>query len=161
MSAKPAIATQIAGQLAQLVALCDTGFALAVHIRFTSPALLYRTYAPDWIAYYSERGFVMHDPVVRRGLMQTGTVLWDDLADEDPAGVISAAAAHGLINGWNYAVGPATSRTLCGFTRSGAAFSAAQMDQGRAIVDRIHALTEGIEHFPAADIAALRALVPA
>lgn len=161
MPAMPAISTQIAAHLSQLVVLCDTGFALAVHIRFTSPALLYRTYSPDWIEYYSERGFVMQDPVVRRGLMQAGTVLWADLADEDPAGVISAAAAHGLVNGWNYAVGPATSRTLCGFTRSGAAFTAAQMDQGRAIVDSIHALTEGIEHFSPAELAALRALVPA
>ena len=160
MSAQPTISTEIAAHLSQLVALCDTGFALAVHIRFTSPTLLYRTYAPAWIEYYSERGFMMQDPVVRRGLMQAGTVLWDDLADEDPAGVISAAAAHGLINGWNYAVGPATSRTLCGFTRSGPAFTAAQMDQGRTIVDSIHALTEGIEHFPPAHLVALRALVP-
>lgn len=154
-------AGQISELLSQLNALCDTGFALAVHIRFTRPSLLYRTYGPDWIARYSERGYMLSDPVVHHGLAHVGTVIWADLADNDPAGVIADAVAHGLTNGWNYSTGPANSRSLCGFTKSGAAFSAADMDRGRALVDEIHALTEGIEHFTQAELDALRAISPA
>lgn len=161
MSKPSGKARQIAEPLSQLSALCNTGFALAVHIRFTRPSLLYRTYGPDWIERYSERGYMLSDPVVHYGLAHTGTVIWADLAGNDPAGVIADAVAHGLTNGWNYATGPTNSRTLCGFTKSGAAFSAAQMDQGRALVDQIHALTDGIEHFSAAELDALRALEPA
>lgn len=161
MSKRADKADQIADLLSRLSALCDTGFALAVHIRFTRPSLLYRTYAPDWIELYSERGYMLSDPVVHFGLANTGTVIWANLMGNDPAGVISAAVAHGLTNGWTYSTGPANSRTICGLTKSGAGFTAAQMDQGRALVDEIHALTEGIEHFPAAELDALRAIGPA
>lgn len=151
---------EVAEHLSGLSALCDTGFALAAHIRFAAPSLLYRNYPPDWIATYSQKGFMLSDPVVHYGLANTGTVIWADLAQNDPAGVLSAALAHGLTNGWTYSTGPANSRTICGFTRSGAAFSAGQMDLGRASVDRIHALTDGIEHFPKDMLDALRALMP-
>ncbi len=160
MSKTDGIARQVAAPLSRLSALCDTGFALAVHIRFTRPSLLYRTYASDWIARYSEKGYMLSDPVVRHGLTNTGTVVWADLMADDPAGVIADAVAHGLHNGWNYATGPANSRTLCGFTKSGVAFSQDQMDQARALVDQIHALTDGIEHFGDAEMDALRALDP-
>lgn len=160
MSKPTGIAQQVARPLSQLSALCDTGFALAVHIRFTRPSLLYRTYAADWIAHYSEKGYMLSDPVVRHGLANTGTVIWADLMADDPAGVIADAVAHGLNNGWNYATGPANSRTLCGLTKSGAAFTVDQMDLARVLVDQIHTLTDGIEHFAAAELDALRALDP-
>ena len=34
---------RVAGLLDRLRAYCDTGFALAIHIRYTRPSLLYRT----------------------------------------------------------------------------------------------------------------------
>jgi LuxR family transcriptional regulator len=154
------ISLQIGKNLGQLGAFCDTGFALAVHIRFTSPSLLYRTYGSDWIEFYSAQGFMLQDPVVRWGLAHQGSVTWGALGSTDPAGVIAASVAHGLTNGWTYSTGPANSRTLSGFTKSGAAFSDDEMDQIRAIVKKIHDLTEGIEHFSAADLTTLRALAP-
>jgi LuxR family transcriptional regulator len=150
----------VSAELARLTALCDTGFALAVHIRFTSPALLYRTYSQAWIEYYSAKGFMLQDPVVRWGLAHPGTIAWADLAADDPAGVIKAAVEHGLTNGWNYATGPASSRTLCGFTKSGAPFTTEMMDIGRAAVEQIHALTEAHKDFTEAEMADLRALLP-
>lgn len=144
--------------LIQLSALCDTGFALAVHIRYTRPSLLYQTYSQKWIEYYSERGFMLSDPVVHWGLTNTGYVDWVDLAGQDPAGVLTDAVAHGLTNGWTFSFGPATSRTIAGLTKSGADFSEAERGKVIRIVEDIHALTEGIEAFPANTQDALRSL---
>ncbi len=55
---------KISDALDRIGQICDTGFALAVHIRFTRPTLLYRTYDQAWIDHYSENGMMLTDPVV-------------------------------------------------------------------------------------------------
>jgi LuxR family transcriptional regulator len=148
----------VAKLLFQLSTICDTGFALAVHIRYTRPSLLYRTYNQEWIDHYSEGGLMLTDPVVHWGLTNTGCMKWSGLADQDQDGVIAAAVAHGLLNGWTYAVGPPNSRTLAGLTKSGADFTAAEQDMLIAVVDEIHALSDGIETFSTRTLDELRAL---
>ncbi|MDZ4309402.1 MAG: autoinducer binding domain-containing protein [Cypionkella sp.] len=145
-------------RLARLQAICDSGFALAIHIRYTRPTILYRTYQQDWIDHYSERGFMLSDPVVHWGLTNIGAVNWADLTDQDPQGVIRDALAHGLHNGWTYATGPQASRTIAGLTKSGADFTPAQRAEVSQIVDTLHALTDGFETFSADIQAALLAL---
>ncbi len=142
----------------QLDAICDTGFALAAHIRYTRPSLLFQTYARKWSEHYSEKGYMLSDPVVLWGFTHTGRVLWDSLADQDPDGVLAAARAHGLFNGWTYAVGPATSRTISGFTRSGPAFTDQESADIEAMVDEVHALTEGFDQLDTKTQDAMRAL---
>ena len=144
--------------LAQIAALCDTGYLLAVHIRYTRPSLMYRTYPQAWIDHYSERGMMMTDPVVHWGLAQTGVALWSELTANDPDGVVAAAKAHGLNNGWTYAVGPTAARTIASMTKSGADFTDAQRAQLIALVDQLHSLTEDFDRLPAATQEALRAL---
>ena len=150
--------TDVAGMLERLSALCDTGFALAIHIRYTRPSLLYRTYTKDWIDFYSEKGLMLSDPVVRWGLANTGSLAWDALEGDDPAGVLALARQHGLLNGVVYSVGPASSRTIAGFTRSGTGLTQAELAEACAIVDRVHALTNGFDGFDPAEQEALRAL---
>lgn len=138
---------QMRALLADIGAVCDTGFALAIHIRFTRPALLYRTYSQDWIEHYSENGFMLTDPVVHWGLMNSGQVRWDDLAEQDSAGVLSDAKKFGLTNGWTYSVGPASSRTISGHTKSGADFTDQEVATLKSLVEEAHTITEGIESF--------------
>lgn len=135
--------------MGSLTAVCDRGFALAVHIRLTRPTLLYQTYDQAWSDTYSERGYMLSDPVVHWGLMNTGWVEWESLVGQDPAGVIAAAKAHGLTNGWTYSVGSPSSRTIAGLPRSGAPFTAAERAEMARTVDAIHEATEGFESFPA------------
>lgn len=148
----------VARALSGLGALCDRGFALAVHIRLIRPTLLYQTYAEAWADHYSMKGYMLTDPVVRWGLEQTGRVIWADLADQDPAGVLKDAVAFGLTNGWTYSTGPASSRTISGTPKSGADFTTAQRDEICRLVDAIHDATEGYDHFPAPVQQALRDL---
>lgn len=148
----------VSERLIRLGALCDSGFALAIHIRYTRPTILYRTYDQAWIEHYSERGFMLSDPVVHWGLTHVGGIRWADLADHDPQGVLRDALAHGLHNGWTYAVGPQASRTIAGVTKTGADFTESQRAEVAQIVDDLHALTEGFETFTPDTQAALLAL---
>ncbi len=150
----------ISALLAQLRSFCDRGFALAIHIRYTRPTLLFQTYAQDWADNYSEKGYMLSDPVVGWGLSNTGWVAWADLVANDTVGVIADAVAHGLTNGWTYAVGPASSRTIAGLPRSGAPFTPQERAEMAAIVDEIHALTDGFDSFSPAFQERLRNLSP-
>lgn len=141
---------QVAQLLGSLSQQCDKGFALAVHIRLTRPTLLYQTYDQAWSEHYSVNGYMLSDPVVHWGLTNTGWVEWESLSGQDPAGVIAAAKAHGLLNGWTYSVGSPSSRTIAGLPRSSGPFSADERRAMAAIVDEIHDLTEGFEDLPAA-----------
>ncbi len=136
----------IAHLLGKLKSICDSGFALAAHIRYTRPTLLYQTYSQDWADHYSEKGYMMADPTVHWGLSNIGSIEWDQLTAQDPEGVIKAAREYGLSNGWTYAVGPATSRSLASMTRT-TPFTDAQRDEIRTIIDAIHAQTEGFDTF--------------
>lgn len=138
----------ISAHLSKFKTICDRGFALAVHFRYTRPTLLYQTYNQDWTDLYSEKGYILSDPVVGWGLSNTGWVEWASLTAHDPVGVIADAVAHGLTNGWTYATGPSSSRTLAGLSRSGAPFSAVERAEMARMVDDIHELTEGFETFP-------------
>lgn len=128
--------------------MCDTGFALAIHIRLTAPTLLYQTYAEAWAEHYSIKGYMLSDPVVHWGLTHTGRVVWDTLTDVDPEGVIASAVSFGLTHGWTYGVGPAGSRTIAGLTRSDRAHTAEEVVEIEAIVDDLHAITEGFDDLP-------------
>ena len=150
---------QVSSLLSQLARKCDSGFAIAVHIRYTRPSLLYQTYAQDWNDHYSEQGYMLTDPVVHWGLTQTGWVAWDDLLDKDTAGVLADAKKFGLNHGWTYAVGDAHSRTISGHTRSDTTFSDQDRAEIIAIIDEIHTLTEGFDQLPLSEQDALRHLL--
>lgn len=141
-----------------LGALCDRGFALAVHIRLIRPTLLYRTYDEAWVEHYSMKGYMLTDPTVRWGLEHSGGVRWADLAKDDSAGVFSDALTFGLTNGWTYATGPAASRTICSGAKSGADVTEAEWKEIAALVDSIHEASDGFDHFPPEVQQALRDL---
>lgn len=141
-------AEAVAQKLGEMRTLCNTGFALAIHIRYTRPTLLYQTYDRAWSDTYSEKGYMLSDPVVGWGLGNSGWIEWSSLTEHDPQGVIADAVAHGLMNGWTYSTGPAASRTIAGLPRSGAAFSPQERAAMAALVDEAHEIAEGFEAFP-------------
>ncbi|MBK5924287.1 hypothetical protein CCR90_10985 [Rhodovulum sulfidophilum] len=87
---------KVAELLEMLQRTCDTGFVLALHVRFTRPLVLYRTYPQSWCDHYDLNGLVMLDPAVRWSFCNTGVIQWDDPSLDDPGGVVEAARAHGV-----------------------------------------------------------------
>lgn len=148
MAADRDVVASVGAHLGRLGALCDTGFALAIHIRLTAPTLLYQTYRPEWGDYYSTKGFMLSDPVVVWGLTHTGRVVWSDLVGVDSEGVIAAAVSFGLTNGWTYATTTDHSRTIAGLTRTGRAHTEAEVAEIVAIVDNLHLLTAHFDDLP-------------
>lgn len=141
--------------------MCDTGFAVAVRIRFTRPLLLYQTYTQDWIDYYNHNGFVLQDPTVRWGLGSTGVLRWDTPGLEDPADVLGKARAHGLTNGVALSIGPPEARTISGHTRSSGPFSDEEVARLQDLMEEMHAATDGLDcedHEESDEVAALRSL---
>lgn len=160
MSDDTTIVKEVRSRLKVLSALCDTGYLLAFHIRYTRPTLMFTTYPAVWLDHYSEKGMMMVDPVVRWAMSATtesGVAMWHDLAGDDPAGVVASAAQHGLHNGMSFAIGPIASRTI-GSVTSSQPFSAAATSQAESLIAAIHTLTEGVESMSAKTVDALRAL---
>ena len=148
MAVGPDKRAAIAQYLGKLERLCDRGFALAVHIRYTRPTLLYQKYRQVWVDHYSTKGYMLTDPTVIWGLEHTGCVSWSDLNAQDPAGVFKDALTFGLTNGFTYSTGPAASRTISSAAKSGADFTVEEMGEFCRIVDAIHEETDGFETLP-------------
>ena len=66
-----------------------TGFAIGLHIQFTTPRYFFQSYSKEWLDAYSAKGFVMNDPIVHWGFSNEGSIRWRDLAQTDPLGVLS------------------------------------------------------------------------
>jgi len=105
--------------LARLRGSYPVGFAVALHIKFTAPAYLFQAYGADWIDLYTRENMVMHDPTVRWGFGNIGTIRWDALPveGEEAAAVMAAAEEHGLRYGFTVSVGTPASRSVASFAR--------------------------------------------
>ena len=144
--------------LSALDEICPSGYAIALHIRFTTPMFLFQTYKRDWIDTYTRKGMVMTDPTVRWGFENTGTQTWDNLSDQDDAGVLLEAAAHGLKFGFVHAMAADESRTVASFARNDRNFSEAETAAITTIMTKLHELTRDTDALPPAEIAALKTL---
>jgi LuxR family transcriptional regulator, quorum-sensing system regulator SdiA len=154
------IVKQVKRHLKDLGMMCDTGYLLAVHIRYTRPTLLFTTYPAVWLEHYGDKGMMMVDPVVRWAMSadtENGVALWRDLAADDPGQVVAGAAHHGLHNGMSFAVGPIASRTI-GSVTSTQPFTQTATKQAETLITAIHTLTDGIDQMDPGIIEGLRKL---
>ena len=152
--------TEFTSLLAELKGAFPAGFAIALHIRFTSPALLFQAYDPRWIETYSREGMVMHDPTVRWGLRNFGSIRWEELPDTDAAGmqVLQAARAHGMVHGLTVATGDTAARSVASFARSDRPATAKEMALAFDSVAALHQMTARGKGLGAQDRAALAGL---
>lgn len=134
---------RISALLRKLRAASPAGFAVALHVRFTSPRYLFQSYAKDWLDTYSREGLVLHDPVVRWGFANDGTIRWRDL--DDPQGVMKRAAAFGLNHGAVIAFVRDGTRSMAGFARSDRDLTDAEIIGLQHILEDLHDLTGGVE----------------
>lgn len=129
--------------LRQLDEKCPGGYALALHIKFTTPRFLFQTYAAAWLDVYTQRGYVMTDPTVHWGFENSGTIRWSDLAHMDAAGVLSEAAGFGLVYGVCCATETEGSRSVASFARADREFTDEEMADLFEDVAHLHDMTSG------------------
>ncbi|MCO4848318.1 MAG: autoinducer binding domain-containing protein [Yoonia sp.] len=144
--------------LEEVQKIATAGFALAFHVRFTTPTFLFQTYASDWLDHYSQNGFVMSDPTVAWGFENTGAIKWSELAEQDTMNVLTKAAEFGLKYGTACGVEAGESRSLGSFARADREFDA---DETKMLVDmmtKLHMLTANIKTISPETNAALRTM---
>jgi LuxR family transcriptional regulator, quorum-sensing system regulator SdiA len=123
--------------LEQLSFACPSGFAIALHIKFTSPRYLFQAYSKDWIDYYSAHGLVMRDPTVQWGFENTGHMRWSALAGPaDP--VMQKAAEYGLDFGFTTALVQSDSRSVASFARADREFTDIEISEIEEMVTQMH-----------------------
>ena len=128
--------------LEALEGLSPAGFAIAFHVRLTAPDFLFQTYPKPWIDTYSEKGYVMADPIVRWGFTETGWIRWSDLAEMDDLDILPQSRAYGMTYGVAIAIETDGSRSIAGFARGDREFTDADIAVLSRHVERLHALTE-------------------
>lgn len=121
--------------------LSPAGFAVAFQLRQHSPEFLLQTYPRSWIKVYSEKGFVLADPTLHWCSQNTGTVRWSELADQDPQGVLTQSAEHGMVFGVVVSVQGSGSRSLAGFAHKDREFTDTEIEQLHTYVQELHDLT--------------------
>ncbi|WP_166415776.1 autoinducer binding domain-containing protein [Cochlodiniinecator piscidefendens] len=144
--------------LADLEQSCPSGYALAMHIKYTTPNFLFQTYPMKWIEYYSMAGLVLHDPIVRWGFENTGATTWGALGADDPKGVVSLAAEHGMKFGTVISLVEDNSRTIGGFARPDRDHTPEEVADLSRILHEVHHQTRDTVDLPAEERAALKRL---
>ncbi|GLS88496.1 LuxR family transcriptional regulator [Cypionkella aquatica] len=145
-------------ELHQLSLMAPAGYFVGLHIRFTAPLVTYQTYDQRWLDYYTEKGYVLRDPMVAWGFSATGTIRWSDPALPDPFGLFVEAARYGLNYGATVACGPVKSRSIASFARADREFEDHEIAAIATIVHRLHDVTEPPEELTKAQIEALRCI---
>ena len=137
--------SQIGETLQLMKTDAPAGFALAFHVRYSTPTYLFQTYPRAWADYYSQNGLVMSDPTVAWAFTSIGTHRWSDMADEDQAGVLTQAAEHGLKYGVSVAVLTDDSRSMASFARADREFTDAEAAHLHDLTRQVHDITKGLD----------------
>ncbi|MDE9451096.1 autoinducer binding domain-containing protein [Aliiroseovarius sp. Z3] len=142
--------------LAKLSDLAPKGYALGLHIRYASAHIMIQTYDPRWSQLYTEKGYMLADPMVFWGFGNEGTIRWSALNLPDPHGILSQAAGFGLKYGVAVSHGSTASRTIGGFARDDREFTDDEIEKIYELVVELHDRSTPPEQLTSAQRMALR-----
>ncbi len=146
----------IAAILADIDAITPGGFAIGLHIDFSGPTFLFQTFPVEWVDYYADQGLQLKDPAMHWSFANTGFIRWHQLAENDPAGVIEKAAAHGMPYGMTISILDEQSRTVGGFGHADRDYLDAEIAEIEVHLLKLHRATIGLSVLSEADMAALK-----
>lgn len=142
--------------LSQLNDLAPRGYALGLHIRFASAHLMIQTYDLRWSEIYTEKGYMLADPMVFWGFGNDGAIRWSDIDLPDQLGIMAQARRFGLVYGVAVSTGPTSSRTIGGFARDDREFTDVEIARIRDVVEALHERATPPERLTPAQRMALR-----
>lgn len=148
----------IPGLLALLMNQAPGGFAIGLHARYQTPALMFQTYPAAWLEEYSQDGLVIHDPTIAWAAAHRGVISWEDLKGRDPAGVFGKARRHGLVHGFALSLERGGSLSLGSFARPDRDYTAEEMRAIEATMAELHDATASAAPLSPATREALRSL---
>ena len=126
---------ELSSVLAEFNERSPSGYAMGLHVTFTTPAYFFQSYPRPWLEHYNSAGLLMNDPTVSWCFENTGVSRWSDL--DDPAGVLVQAADFGMKFGIVYATTSGGSLSMSGFARPDREYTQDEIDE---LVERYEAL---------------------
>lgn len=144
-------------QIERMSRLADAGFYVALHAGFSFPRQEVNRLPTEWIEYYSVRGLLVHDPVMRWVYSTTGVARWSSITTPDPQKIMRAAEKHGLTNGVAMCIaGEAGYRSYANFFHKGRPFTDLEIAQLFDIMKSLHRGDSGEVPLTTAEVEALR-----
>ena len=130
---------EISKTLSDLGKMAPSGYAVGLHVQYTTTKFLFQTYKKEWLDFYSQNGLVMSDPIVAWCFENTGAMRWSNL--NDPAGVLDQASAHGMRYGVVYATETGGSRSMAGLSRNDREYTDDEITTISEAIERLHVET--------------------
>ena len=128
--------------LSEIKSLAPKGFAIAFHINFSTPKVLFQAYPKEWTQLYSEKGMVLNDPIVHWTFNNLGVIKWSELDNLDTAGVLEAARSFDMNYGLACAIDSEGSRSVAGFCRDDREFTEAETQKLMRALERLVEITD-------------------
>ena len=132
----------------------QSGYAMGLHINFTTPAYFFQSYPRAWLEYYSHAGLLVNDPTVSWCFENTGVCRWSDM--DDPAGILKKAADYGMKYGIVYATTEGGSHSMSGFARPDREYNDDEIAELVARFDALHQATRDQASLPPAIVNQLK-----
>lgn len=124
--------------------IVPAGHMLALNIRHLTPEFFQSTYPADWVSIYTERRYVMFDPIVAWARFSVGTIRWSEIPGAFARGagmhILDHASRFGLNHGGVVSSrGPAGNHCLCVLSgaREDRELRASELRAMSVILDRI------------------------
>ena len=114
-----------------------SGYAMGLHINYTTPTYFFQSYPRAWLEHYTNAGYLMDDPTVLWCFENEGVCRWSDM--DDPRGILTEAANFGMKYGIVYATNSGGSHSMSGFARPDREYTDAEIAE---LVERFEALHE-------------------
>jgi LuxR family transcriptional regulator len=143
-------------ELRKLGNLTPEGYFLGLHIRFTSPVMMFQTYDQAWTDHYTNNGYVLRDPMTAWGFCTTGSTRWSNKKIPDPFGIFKKAEEFGLRYGVTISCGAISSRTIASVARADREYEDSEIEEIQKIVHRLHEMSEPPQKLSKAQIEALK-----
>jgi LuxR family transcriptional regulator, quorum-sensing system regulator SdiA len=137
------------------------GFYLALHVGYAFPEREVNRLPVDWIEFYTKRGLLVHDPVMRWVYSNTGAMRIEDLLLPDPEQVLVYARRFCLRYGAVVSIlrrGDGLHRSYATFYRTDCAFTLAELSVLQQRVEALHDEVGGNQSLTPLEVETLRML---
>ena len=132
------ISTDAEKIVSKIAPLAPKGYAVGLHIRFSTPTFMLQAYDKKWTEMYTANDYIMSDPTVHWGFANVGACRWSNFSLPDPQDVLGKSAEHGLKYGITVACDIGDSRSIASFARGDREFTDDEIMQIEALVHELH-----------------------
>lgn len=143
----------------EIASLATSGYYIALRIGFAFPLADYNALPASWVEHYTQKNYMLADPVMHWLYQNSGAVRWSQIKLADPRGIMADAAGFGLHYGVAISFddpGPKGQRSFGTFARPDREFTDDEIDRLQKILHDLHVATAPPTNLTRAELEALR-----